>query len=126
MNTTGKLIDILPMRNNAWLPKFTIIGAPGDKRIILFQKALSRYGLENAEVISYAQITKGFKFEPSRSRIIRIESPGRTWEMYRLFLENGQKAAQAEDSPFVVADRCNIPDPMRQICVYPNIFFKAS
>lgn len=121
MKTTGKFIAILPMQSSSLLPEFTIIGVPGEKRIDFFQKALSKYGQSEAEEVSYARITKNFRPPPSQPRIIRIESPGRSWDMYKLFLRHGQKAAQAEGSPFVATQ--DLQEPPRGLLLHPRQWY---
>jgi hypothetical protein len=64
-------------------PHFLLIGTPGDRRVILFQEALSRLELPVAQLVSYQQIINeevalADQFTPTT--IVRIESPGKSIE----------------------------------------------
>lgn len=87
----------------------------------LFQKALSRYGLCKAEEISYSQIAQGSRPVSAEPRMIRIDSPGRTWEIYKLFLCHGHEAAQTEGSPFVAAQ--HLPEPPKGLILHPRQWY---
>src|SRR5689334_13974061 len=64
-------------------PHFLLIGTPGDRRVILFQEALSCLGLPSAQLVSYQQIISGevtLADHITPTTIVRIESPGKSIE----------------------------------------------
>ncbi|HET6251713.1 MAG TPA: STM4014 family protein [Tepidisphaeraceae bacterium] len=80
--------------------RFVVIGVPGGKRIELFQAALLRLGREPARVVSWAELSAGRVTLEQVVRpddIVRIDSPGRDFEVDRLLLAAGADAADEED-----------------------------
>ena len=59
---------------------FVVIGAPGSRRVELFQAALNQLRLPEAQVVSYLDLLSGKVALPQTVRkdsVVRIESPGR-------------------------------------------------
>jgi hypothetical protein len=78
------------------MPGFFIIGNPGSRRIELFQSALARLGCPSARLVAYADLLSGRQELPQvvvPDSIVRIESPGRDFQVERLLLATGADAA---------------------------------
>lgn len=74
---------------------FVVIGNPGSRRVELFQAALAELGLPAARIVSYLDLLSGREALPklvSRGTVVRIESPGKDFEVERALI-----AAGAED-----------------------------
>src|SRR5690242_14984118 len=78
---------------------FLLIGTPGDRRVTLFQEALTRLGLPPAQLVSYQQLING-EVELANlitpATIVRIESPGKSTEMEHLLLRLGASEPDPE------------------------------
>ncbi len=88
-------------------PHFVIVGNPENRRVTLFQSALAELGFPPADVIAYIDLLNGRSHLEQVVRpnsIIRIESPGRDFEVEKLLLRLGADAADAEDSPWISRD----------------------
>ncbi|NJL43486.1 MAG: hypothetical protein HC935_09765 [Pseudanabaena sp. SU_2_4] len=88
-------------------PHFVIVGNPENRRITLFQSALEELGFPPADVIAYIDLLNGRSHLQQVVRpgsTIRIESPGRDFEVEKLLLRLGADAAEAEDSPWISRD----------------------
>jgi len=76
---------------------FIVIGSSGDRRIDLFQAALTSLGLPTARFVSYLDLIAGrvsLTDLITPASIVRIESPGKSFEVERALLTLG---AEAED-----------------------------
>jgi hypothetical protein len=75
---------------------FIVIGNPSSRRIALFQAALSKQGLPAAHIVTYADLLAGraslTNFVKARS-VVRIESPGKDFEVERLLIALGADVA---------------------------------
>lgn len=92
---------------------FVVIGTPGDRRVDLFQEALRTSQLPPARTVSYADLL-GRSVHLAQvvqdGSIVRLESPGRDFEVERLLLAAG--ASQAESEPVAhisAADAAALP-----------------
>ena len=77
---------------------FVIVGNPDSRRVALFQSALACLKLPSARVISYLDLLSGRASLTDAVRpgtIVRIESPGKDFEVERALLMAG---AEAEDA----------------------------
>jgi hypothetical protein len=76
---------------------FVAVGNPGSRRIELFQAALSGLRLPQARIVSYLDLLSG-KAALSRSiregTVVRIESPGKDFEVERALIAEGAGAAE--------------------------------
>lgn len=83
---------------------FVIIGTPEDRRVTLFQEALARLDLPPACVIAYADLLEqrvDVEAAVPHHAIVRLESPGKSWEINRvLALRGGESAEIARRSGF--------------------------
>lgn len=80
---------------------FLVIGNPGDKRVELFQAALARLGLPEARLVSYLDLIAGrvqLAEMLTPDTWVRIESPGRNFEVERALLALGAECEEPEGS----------------------------
>jgi hypothetical protein len=87
--------------NNAGPDHFVIIGNPGSRRVLLFQAALARLQLPQAHIASYLELISGRITLPDlipRNAVVRIESPGKDFDVERAMLELGAEIADDETS----------------------------
>jgi hypothetical protein len=71
---------------------FLVIGTPEDRRVTLFQEALTRLGLPEAQLLSYQKVIEGKVMLAdllTATTIVRIESPGKSIETEHLLLTLG-------------------------------------
>lgn len=79
--------------------RFVVLGPPADRRVALFQQALTGLGHPAACVIPYAELLSGRValwdlVQPGT--ILRVESPGKDFETERMLIAAGAGAAEAE------------------------------
>jgi hypothetical protein len=87
---------LLPSANKK-SPDFILIGTPGDRRVTSFQAAIADLGLPPARFVSYFDLLAGRVALPSLvtpESIVRIESPGKSFEAEQALLAFG---AQVDD-----------------------------
>lgn len=87
-------------------PRWVVVANPDCRRLEGFQNALQKCGLAPAIVVNYAPILRGEVELGETVREgdwVRLESPGRDWEVEKLLLKSGIEAARAENSPFLSA-----------------------
>jgi hypothetical protein len=80
-------------------PPIVLIGSPGCRRVELFQEALARLGRPPARLVPYTDLLTGCVALPKvvpPGAVVRIESPGKEFEVERLLLAEGAEAAEAE------------------------------
>jgi hypothetical protein len=78
---------------------FVVIGNPGSRRIELFQAALNELRLPAAQVVSYLDLLSGKDALPRSVRdgtVVRVESPGKDFEVERALIAAGADAADDE------------------------------
>lgn len=84
---------------NSCPPDLVVIGNAGDKRVELFQAALARLGLPAARLVEYLDLIAG-RVELANmltpKSIVRIESPGRNFEVERALLALGAECEEPE------------------------------
>lgn len=95
---------------NSTPTQFLLIGTPDDRRVLLFQEALTRLGLPAAHFVSYQEVveeqtTLADLITPET--IVRIESPGKSVETERLLLKLG---ADEPDPEGVLYERLSYAD----------------
>ncbi len=83
---------------------FVVVGNPGSRRVELFQAALGRLGLPPAQVVAYADLLAGREclagaIQPGA--LVRIELPGKDFEVERALLIAGADAAEAEGCEWI-------------------------
>src|SRR5688500_1970793 len=95
---------------NFGVPRFVIIGNPGNRRVGMFQEALARQGQDAPIVLPWIDLARGpeaidealtaLGTEPF---LVRIDSFGEDFEVERQFLRRGFAAAAAcaEDGVWV-------------------------
>jgi hypothetical protein len=98
--------------------RFVIMGDRRDRRVDLFQAALRRWRQHNAAVVDYREVISahGRLAEAAcQSCLVRIESPGRDFEIFRAMLACGADATEAEGGPALSRDAVArlAPDPGR-------------
>ncbi|HZO73450.1 MAG TPA: STM4014 family protein [Ktedonobacteraceae bacterium] len=84
-------------------PDFVLIGSPQDRRVELFQAALVQLGLPPARMISYRDLIAGRtaladSIQPTS--IVRIESPGKDFEVERALLALGAEIEEPDGQPY--------------------------
>jgi len=82
------------------LDHFVVIGNPGSRRIELFQAALNELRLPAAQVVSYLDLLSGKEALPRSVRdgtVVRIESPGKDFEVERALIAAGADAADDDE-----------------------------
>lgn len=80
-------------------PRFVVIGN-ADRRVALFQDALVRQGLLPAQVVLYADLLAGrvhLAQIVQPGDVVRIESPGKNWEVEQALLRVGAEDAAGEE-----------------------------
>jgi len=84
-------------------PDFVVIGAPQDRRIELFQAALTQLELPPARMISYLDLIAGRIVLADNIRptsIVRIESPGKDFEVERALLALGAEIEEPDGQSY--------------------------
>lgn len=79
---------------------FVVIGNPGSRRVALFQAALAELRLPQAQVVSYLDLLSGCEALPRLVRdgtIVRIESPGKDFEVERALIAEGAAGDEGFD-----------------------------
>jgi hypothetical protein len=87
--------------------RLLIVGNPGCPRVAGFQAALAARGLPPAVVVHHADLLRGrarLEEYVSPAMCVRIESPGRDFEVEKLLLQAGADAAREEGSPALPCD----------------------
>jgi len=91
------------------VPAIVVIANPADRRVTLLQAALAGLGLPPARLLAYADLLAGrvslADTLPARS-IVRIESPGRDFEVERALLTLGAEQDDPEDTAGVYTRLC--------------------
>jgi hypothetical protein len=80
--------------------RFVVIGNPGGRRVELFQAALNDLRLPAARVVSYVDLLSGKVALPRLVRegtVVRIESPGKDFEVERALIAAGADAADGDE-----------------------------
>lgn len=83
------------MSNNRH-PGFVVVGNPGSRRLDLFQAALARLEQPPARIVPYAGLLSSDVILPDvvpTGAVVRIESPGKDFEVERQILAAGAEAA---------------------------------
>ncbi|HTE19485.1 MAG TPA: STM4014 family protein [Armatimonadota bacterium] len=98
-----------------------LIGNPECRRVLLFREALTRAGLPPARLVPWLELLRRrvqLAQVVRRGDGVRIESPGRNWEVERALLERGadvsDEAPFARISPAMARELC--PDRGRIVC----------
>jgi hypothetical protein len=79
-------------------PAFVVVGNPGCRRVGLFQEALARRRLPAARLVPYADLIAGratLEQVVRRGAMVRLESPGRDFEVEKALLAAGADEADA-------------------------------
>ncbi len=77
-------------------PSFVVVGNPGCPRVAGFQQALARCSLSPAPLVSWADLISGRATLEHSGGIVRLESPGRDWDVEKRLLAAG---AEEPDEP---------------------------
>jgi hypothetical protein len=86
---------------------FVILGARDDPRVDGFQKALVQAGLAAARLIDYREVCARpaeFARQLPPGALLRIESPGRDFDVTRALLAAGVSPCRAEGEPHIAPD----------------------
>src|SRR4051812_6243834 len=89
-------------------PRFVVVGNPGGRRVALFQDALRSAGLRPARVVAWADLLAGTVSLADVVRagdVVRLESPGKDWEVERAILAAGADEIDPEFPTQVVYAR---------------------
>src|SRR4051812_1006674 len=84
--------------SRAGRPDLVVVGNPGCRRVALLQAALERRGLPAATVVAYLDLLAGRVALEQVIRpgtVLRIESPGRDFEVERALLAEGARVEDA-------------------------------
>jgi glutathione synthase/RimK-type ligase-like ATP-grasp enzyme len=80
-------------------PRLVVIGNPNCRRVGFWRSAASRLGWGGFHHVSYHDALQG-RFDPfPPNAVVRIETPGRDWETYKLLLKHGIEPAWQEGYP---------------------------
>ncbi len=94
-------------RTRSSRPRFVVAGNPGCRRVALFQEALARRGLPAATLVPYADLLAGratLEQAVTAGAVVRLESPGRDFEVEKALLAAGADEPDA-DGPTRVSRR---------------------
>lgn len=86
---------------------FLLVGNENSRRVELFQRALSKQGLRPARLMTYRSLLAGtidIETMIYPDTIVRIESPGRDFEVQRDILHTGAAVACENGAAFMPAD----------------------
>lgn len=87
---------------------WVLLGDPTDVRIKLFEQALTRLNITDCTCLNYRDILRkkiAVADNIPPNAIVRIESPGRSFEIFRLILARGAPVAENKGENFISADR---------------------
>ncbi len=88
--------SLLPRRSTR--TAFVVVGNPGCRRVALFQEALTHCRLRPAMLVSYADLIAGritLEQAVRSGMVVRLESPGRDFEVEKALLAVGADEADA-------------------------------
>ncbi len=114
MEKRRKMIDTLKCRSS-FPARFVIIGNPACRRVALFQAALGRVMFSPAHVVAWKDFLAGRLQLTDIVRpgdIVRIESPGRDFDVEGAILAAGADQADEEDSRATTFDRVSSAEAM--------------
>lgn len=111
-------------RSVSELSHYLIIGDASDRRVRLFQEALSRLGHPVAEVVSYQSLLQAGGdisqwLTPAHTHL-RIESPGAFYEVFCELVAWGAEAAFAQEEVFA---RISPEEARQMVPAYGQIFY---
>jgi glutathione synthase/RimK-type ligase-like ATP-grasp enzyme len=89
------------------VPAFVVLGNPGCKRVALFQEALTRCAQPPAQLVSYADLLAGrltLDQVVAPGAVVRLESPGRDWEVEKALLAAGADEPDADGPTRITRD----------------------
>lgn len=92
------------------MPPFVILGNPDSRRVSWFQAALAGLRLPPAQLVSYADLIAGrttLREVVQPGTIVRIESPGKDWEVERALLALGADAASGKEFEWLDHEQIN-------------------
>ena len=110
--------------------RLVVLGHADCKRVALFQEALARRGLPPARLVAWRDLLTGradLTAAVADSAWVRIESPGRDFEVERLLLAAGASEAETEDTAaaFLPADDALRLAPDRGRILYPRQWYRG-
>ena len=88
-----------------------LIGSPADSRVVRFQECLADLSLPPARLVSYVDLLSGEQHLADVARagdIVRVESPGKSFEANRALLLAGAQQAQTATT----GARHRVPSPL--------------
>ncbi|MBY0228577.1 MAG: hypothetical protein K2W96_04785, partial [Gemmataceae bacterium] len=80
-----------------------IVGNPGCPRVAGFQAALTRSGRPPAALVPWLDVIAG-RASPDPSALVRLESPGREWDVEKALIAEGADAAEDGSSRIARSD----------------------
>jgi hypothetical protein len=90
--------------------RFVVIGNPAGRRVELFQSALASLGLPPARVVAWADLLAErvhLADVVERGDVVRLESPGKDFDVERAILAGGAREADEEDPAGRIYDRAS-------------------
>ncbi|MEV7006941.1 STM4014 family protein [Streptosporangium sp. NPDC051022] len=70
----------------------TVVGTPGERRVIMFARACAGYGLREPRVVPWTRVLRGGEIHLEPGTLVRIESPGEDAETDALLRGPGDPA----------------------------------
>ncbi|MEO6892549.1 MAG: STM4014 family protein [Ktedonobacteraceae bacterium] len=89
----------MSLLENKRLLELVVIGNSGDKRVALFQQALAKLDLPQARLVDYLDVISGrvvLADVLTPDTVVRIESPGRNFEVEQALLALGAESEEPE------------------------------
>jgi hypothetical protein len=104
---------------------WVIVGNPENRRVTLYQRALSSCDEKPAEVLSYHGLLTGYESIDSipNGALVRIESPGENFAVEKLLLSAGVAATARENSPFLTKQEIANLDEDHGRILYPRQWY---
>ena len=116
--------------HHLWL-QHTVLGARDDARVASYQQALADAGLPPAKLLDYRDVV-GREVELGElfgeglfgeAQLIRIESPGRDFEVYKALLKHGYDEASRRGLPVMTPQKIATIVEQRGLLLCPSQFF---
>jgi hypothetical protein len=120
--------QVMPLKPKNDVPpvQFVVIGNPENRRIEYFQAALCGHGLLPARVVSYVDLLsnrRSFPDDLGPNSVVRIESPGENFHVYKKILLAGADAASEEGCPTIERDAIRHLEFDRGLILYPRQWY---
>ena len=80
-------------------PHLVVIGNPNCRRVAYWKAAAARLRWPDVEIVSYAGLCENRGTDFSPGTVVRIESPGGDWDLFKRMLKHGIAPAENEGYP---------------------------